>query len=259
MMRGPACEGTASGDAVVELVYLLNSRQGPARAWLVGIIDCLLAADDCASAALCSPTVDTGVTCDDETAAERCDGDVQIQCDRFATEAYTEHRMDCHDDLDGNARCVDTDGWARCAAPGACEGETTVCEGDVVVSCDGGVPRRSDCSLEGRKCAVVEGDARCVVAVTGCTPCDGDVAQQCSGDVVGSRLDCASFGMVCVPERDGDDGDCQAAEPACGEGNERCVDDVAEVCVWGRWWASDCGLVGATCATRDDAVFCDLP
>lgn len=258
-LRMSSCGQTAVDNDYLDLVHVLFTAKGARRTLLQTAFRCVLEADDCATTRACSPDAPTDTACDDDTFEPRCDGDVYVYCGDFASPSGYEAREDCYDELSGNTTCRVHDGMAGCVSAEACDGPER-CEGDVAIRCEGGLARRNDCSLGGGTCHFYaeDGYAGCVVAPTGCQPCDGNVANRCSGDVLNDRFDCSLLGLECQPEADGD-GTCGAAEPECGEGNERCEGDVAEVCIWGKWTTFDCSLVGATCAARDDKVFCDQP
>ena len=91
-------------------------------------------------------------------------------------------------------------GGVACYEQGqSCSGNGASCDGSTVISCQGGVPARFDCSQSGtfQRCAngsCVESGTQCTVA--GDVPsCDGTKVKLCQdGNEV--EVDCASLGLA---------------------------------------------------------------
>lgn len=256
------CEAKPVRDDFVELLNALAQSRGKTKQALHQIITCLNTAADCDAVKHCTlGNVNvTDIACDDEQFVEHCDGMVLVRCRNFGSAAYTEHREDCADDRHGNTVCVDADGWATCAATGPCEASR--CEGNIQVYCNSpALSERRDCAQQNQICTLdSEGDPQCVVATSGCTPCDGDVMQRCGDEgEIFNRFDCSTMGLGCQPRADrGNRGQCMPEEPTCENGDaDRCTGTVAEVCLFNQWQAHDCSLIDADCVIREGSAYCE--
>lgn len=214
-------------------------------------IQCIVASEDCGAVAVCLGFENP---CDPEVDDAVCMGSVHRRCTRVAeVDGVVQHRwraVDCADDVDGNTRCTDADGCqaleAECAAGSGCRD-------GVVLDCspEDGYAKRTDCQRAGLVCREQDGVGQCIVADSGCVPCDGQFAQFCEGDAVISRNDCAALGLTC--NSDGGSGFCEPEQSVCQNRDSRCEGTVARVCNNGVWFEFDCARADGQCTVVDDA------
>jgi hypothetical protein len=113
---------------------------------------------------------------------------------------------------------VDDDGKGTFAACNAGPCRAASCDGDVAISCIGGVALRADCAARGQSCVADAGGSYCALAGA-CERdrCDGDTVVSCRAGRTLARVDCAATipGGRCRDQRGAVDCVAAAWDPAC--------------------------------------------
>ncbi len=152
---------------------------------------------------------------------ERCSGNVRQVCGDGPDQMVGRevHEFPC---ADPNPVCVEiNDGSstaAQCvqAADSTCEASTFAqsCQDQTAIRCQNGYTVAEDCSSDGPDCAMVDGNARCLMSPA--TPCTADFQEHCDGDVrvycrnpsdgYVTREDCTAQSRVCRTQTSGSTG-----------------------------------------------------
>jgi len=176
------------------------------------IFNCITNASDCNAMKACGKaTTEQAKVCPDTGWIRRCAGDILVECDGSA-------EPDAFDCAGGGLHCYQSEFGANCGEA-SCNPETTktVCDGDVIKSCEDGALALQDCRWRksiscsfdengswcvmhaGGTCAVNSyGEAQCVGTGRACDEmtfkayCDGAVIVTCVGGKE-ARLDCSAI------------------------------------------------------------------
>lgn len=250
----------------------------------LGVMDCRLIAEDCATERACAP--DPSIfddVCAEVPGTDLCEGDVWVICDPEGGGAAA---LDCAArgetcGTDFNAGC----GVERCSIvddPSTCD----VDDPNVLVTCTGaGFVKRVDCTTENNFVLIngPDGEERFTIAGETCGPdenmggqmgcvgtgddcdffgqdCNGDVMETCAGGKLGHR-DCSALepeGQSCGYVQQGPFAGgvaCGAVEPPCElvVEDEGCDGGVLSFCGYAGTETLDCsaaGYAGCDTATR---------
>lgn len=281
-LRIDACE--ADGGAPIGLHNCLAHALDVPWAWAtvgprrvdLAVMDCKLAASDCAGVRACSPALaEHAAACEGSFGGDLCVGDTWLFCDELGAPATA---MDCA----AAGLACGQDIWAGCGVE-RCEFGVTPpsCDGDALVECSpAGFLTRVDCptqynvvhvsgeqseevySIAGETCGYDEqrGALGCIGTGAACDffsqRCDGDVLETCAGGKLARRA-CATLepaGQGCGFVQSGP----FAGAAACGlvggacdlADDEACEDGVIGFCDLGAAGSVDCGAAGYSgCAT----------
>lgn len=200
---------------------------------------------DCQAVAKC---FGRGGACDQSYKAT-CNGKVAVSCDLISKRVF---ELDC---AVAGLECVIKTGQTAIAncARGTCDSSyQDQCEGNIALSCGGGVIEMRRCDELGEICGTAgwktkthdckgETDDKCsnFGKWTYAPYCDKNIAHTCVGDRV-HREDCSRHKLLTTACSGGQ---CVPAGTACS-GVNRCNGDFLESCMDGKWIRYDCKALG---------------
>jgi hypothetical protein len=254
LVRGCVIHGACEGESVDNCVEDYLEGAVISRGWtsmpaeINRYYNCVAGAQTCGEAQTCE-----GTECTDEDAF--CEGDTLVFCEY----GYL-LRLDCSDRGD---QCM-TYSWGLFSGISTCGYDTCTqdqigewCDGNIYMSCFGGVMSRLDCAdvpaLINGVCHEVENNAECVTGPTETCDdatfqdrCEGNVLVACQNDVV-VRWDCAEAPYYTGCSVIGDQAQCTISGTLCTSQDNGCAGDVLRLCVDGALQEFDCADIGGSC------------